>query len=78
MQHQLLPEFHYLTGTAADLKPIWQSYNLLIEVRSVERVAHSTYVLLIDRTGEPRLYYPSTVTATELERDLVSISKPGS
>ena len=76
-QHHLLPEFHYLTGTAADLKPIWQSYNLLVEVRSVERVAHSTYVLLIDRTGRPRLYYPSTVTATELTRDLMSMSKRG-
>ena len=68
--HHLVPEFHYLTGSAAELKPIWQDYNLLIEVRNVERIAHSTYVLLVDRAGRPRFYYPSDVTAFALKHDL--------
>jgi protein SCO1 len=75
-EHKLLPEFHYLTGTAAELKPIWQDYNLLVETRSVERISHSTYVLLLDRAGRPWLYYPSTVTGVELAHDLRLILEP--
>ena len=41
-----------------ELKPIWQAYNLLIEPGSSGRVAHSAYILLIDRAGGPRMYYP--------------------
>lgn len=69
-EHELPPQFHYLIGTADELKPIWQSYNLLITVKSVEIVSHSSYVLLIDRGGKPRLYYTAHVTAPELLHDL--------
>jgi protein SCO1 len=76
LEHDLLPEFHYLTGTPAELKPIWQEYNLLIEVRSIERIAHSTYVLLVGRNGRPLLYYPSTVTEAGLAHDLTLMLRP--
>jgi protein SCO1 len=69
-EHQLPPQFHYLTGTADELKPIWQSYNLLVMVKSVEVVSHSAYVLLIDRRGKPRLYYTAHVTAADLLHDV--------
>jgi len=68
--HQLLPEFHYLIGSADELKPIWQAYNVLVEQRSPERVLHTTYVLLIDRSGRPRLYYTPRVQAADLLHDL--------
>ena len=68
--HGLLPQFHYLVGSTSDLKPIWQAYNLVVEVQNVERVEHSAYVLLIDPTGRPRLYYPPTVGAATVLRDL--------
>lgn len=68
--HRLLPEFHYLTGTAAELKPVWQNYNLLVESKNVERVAHSAFVLLLDRSGKPRLYYSSQVTSEVVLRDV--------
>jgi len=69
-EHHLVAQFHYLIGTASELKPVWQSYNVLIETRSLERVSHSTYVLLIDGAGRPRLYYPAAVTAADLLHDL--------
>ena len=68
--HALLPQFHYLVGSTSDLKPIWQAYNLVVEVRNVERVEHSAYVLLIDGAGKPRLFYPPTVSAAALLHDL--------
>jgi protein SCO1 len=68
--HRLLPQFRYLTGTSEQLRPIWQSYNLLVEIRNVERVSHSAYILLIDRSGRPRLYYPSTVDPQAIVHDL--------
>jgi protein SCO1 len=68
--HGLLPQFHYLVGPKNDLKPIWQAYNLVVEVQNVERVTHSAYVLLIDRAGKPRFYYPPTVGAAALLHDL--------
>jgi protein SCO1/2 len=68
--HALLPQFHYLLGSRSDLLPIWQAYNLLVETKSVERVSHTAYVLLIDRTGKPRIYYPSSVGAAAVLRDV--------
>ncbi|MGZ4358406.1 MAG: SCO family protein [Gaiellaceae bacterium] len=68
--HGLLPQFHYLIGSAGELKPVWQAYNLLVEVRSPERISHSAYVLLLDRRGRPRLYYPTTLSASDVVHDL--------
>ena len=68
--HALLPQFHYLVGSRSDLMPIWQAYNLIVEVRNVERVEHSAYVLLIDRAGTPRLFYPPAVAPAAVVHDL--------
>lgn len=69
-EHRLPSQFHYLIGSADELKPVWQAYNLLVDVKSVELVSHTTYVLLIDRRGKPRLYYPSHATPGDILRDL--------
>jgi protein SCO1 len=68
--HALLPQFHYLVGAAGELRPVWQAYNVLTEVQNVERVSHSAYVLLLDRTGKPRLYYRPSVGAEAVLRDV--------
>jgi protein SCO1/2 len=54
---KLPPEFRYLTGTATQLRPVWQAYNLLVEPRNIERVTHSAFVLGIDENGDPRVFY---------------------
>jgi protein SCO1/2 len=69
-EHRLLPEFHYVIGSRSELKPIWQAYNLLVEVGNSELVSHSTYVLLLDRKGKPRLFYTSHVGAADVLHDL--------
>jgi protein SCO1/2 len=69
-EHRLGARFHYLTGPLDELKPIWQDYNLLIEPGTNGRVAHSAYVLVLDRRGRPRIYYPPSVSEPVLARDL--------
>jgi protein SCO1/2 len=69
-EEHLPPRFHYLTGPLSELKPVWQDYNLLIEPGTGGRVAHSAYVLVLDRRGRPRIYYPPSVPAPVLARDL--------
>jgi protein SCO1/2 len=69
-EHRLLPEFRYLTGSNSELRPIWQSYNLLVESRAPETVAHSAYVLLLDRRERPRLYYTSRFDESTLVHDV--------
>ena len=68
--HALGPEFHWLIGTRAQLAPVWQSYNILVEARSIDRVAHSAPVFLIDRSGRPRLFYPPPQNAREFIHDV--------
>ena len=59
-EHRLLPQFRYLTGSKPELKPIWQAYNLLVEVGRSELVSRSAYVLLLDQKGKPRFLYLCT------------------
>jgi protein SCO1 len=68
--HALLPQFRYLVGSKSELKPVWQGYNLVVQPRNAEVTEHSAYVLLIDKTGKPRLTYQSSVGAATVLRDL--------
>lgn len=69
-EHHLLPEFHYLTGTRAQLAPVWQSYNVLVLNRNPESVGHSGYIFLLDRSGKPRVFYGAKATANQVAHDL--------
>ena len=68
--HALLPQFRYVIGSKSELQPVWQGYNLVVQPRNAEETEHSAYVLLIDRTGKPRMTYPSSVVAATMLRDL--------
>ena len=56
-ERHLGPEFHWLLGTRAQLAPVWQGYNILVEQRTPEQVAHASPVFLLDRNGRPRMFY---------------------
>jgi protein SCO1/2 len=68
--HRLRPQFRYLTGTRAELQPVWQAYNVLAEAPPNGAVSHSSFILLIGRSGRPLLYYPPNVSAPVLARDV--------
>jgi protein SCO1/2 len=73
----LPPQFHYLTGTPDQLRPVWQGYNLTVDVKNVEIVNHSAYVLLLDPHGTPRLYYRPTFGVRFLVRDVARVLARG-
>jgi protein SCO1/2 len=63
-RQRLGPEFHYLSGTHAQLAPVWQAYNVLVEGRPADKVVHSAPVFLLDRRGRPRLFYSDKLTSS--------------
>ena len=69
-QRNLVPQFRYLTGTKAQLAPVWQAWNVLVEARNLERVEHSAFVWLVDRRGITRVSYPSSVAGAVVAHDL--------
>jgi protein SCO1/2 len=69
-KHRLLLEFHYLTGTRAQLARVWQSYNVLVLPRNPESVGHSGFIYLLDTHGKPRVFYSAKLTASQVAHDL--------
>jgi protein SCO1 len=65
-ERRLLPEFHYLHGTAAELKPVWQAYNILVVPKNPDVMAHTASITLIDRSGKARIVYPATASASDI------------
>ena len=57
--HRLRPGFRYLTGTRAQLQPIWNAYHLAV-MPGKDRRAQRVQVL-VDRRGDERLLYDSQV-----------------
>jgi protein SCO1/2 len=68
--HRLWPQFDYLTGTRAQLDPIWRAYDVGSVPHAVGDVDHTLYVVLADRAGEGRVNYDSTVHADTVAHEL--------
>jgi protein SCO1/2 len=67
---QLPSQFHYLTGSRKELQPVWQSYNVLVERRNLERIDHSVPLVVIDAQGRPREYFAESVTPAAIAHDV--------
>jgi protein SCO1/2 len=68
---RLLPEFRYLTGTRAQLAPVWKSWHVAVGANLSRTYSfHSAYELLLDRSGKARLLYSSDVKARDVLHDL--------
>ena len=67
---QLVPSFHFLIGTEAELSKVWHAYHVASQPGPKGTVTHSTFEILIDPTGVERLIYDSTITSAELSSDL--------
>jgi protein SCO1/2 len=68
--HHLGPQFHWLIGTKAQLARVWQDYNILVERRTLDQIAHAAPVYLLDRNGKPRVLYPPPPRQPDIEHDL--------
>jgi protein SCO1 len=72
--HHLLPQFRYLSGTAAQLKPVWAAYHVASDPQhGTTAVGHSAFVLLVDRQGVERLIYDARVRAADIVHDIKAL-----
>ena len=74
-QVSLTGRVHYLTGTPAELRPVWRAY--AIEPLSSGRSAYerSAVVVLLDRSGRERvLFGPEQLTPEALAHDIRKLS----
>jgi len=70
-EHHLLPQFRYLTGPSATLRSIWARYSVhSLEQAGGDRVDHTLYTLLLDRTLRGRVLYDATATTAAMLHDI--------
>ena len=75
--HALLRQFHYLTGTRAELQSIWAAYGVKSRAQAGgDRVDHTLYTLLLDRALKGRVLYDSTATPTAITHDIRILLQP--
>ncbi|MFN3741044.1 MAG: SCO family protein [Anaerolineales bacterium] len=72
---RFFPSFLGLSGTEAELQPIWSAYGVYREVQSSDSavgylIAHSARLYLIDPQGNLRLTFPFGTPAEDIAYDL--------
>ena len=50
-----IPTWHFLTGSAEELEPVWQAYNIMV-IPEQDEIQHTPGVFLIDPAGQKRRY----------------------
>jgi protein SCO1/2 len=68
--HHLLPEFRYLIGSRDELTKVWRAYDVAAVASDPELVDHTAYTMLVDRSGEGRVIYDSSVKARDVVHDV--------
>jgi protein SCO1 len=68
--HRLVPPFRYLTGTRAQLAPIWHDYHVAAAALPNGTIAHSTFEILVDPQGRERVIYDAQATPADFAHDL--------
>jgi protein SCO1/2 len=68
--HRLLPQFRYLTGSRAQLVPIWRDWHVGVNPGKLDTVDHSAYELLVDPEGRGRILYDAGVQWDDVLHDL--------
>jgi protein SCO1/2 len=69
-QKHLLPQFLYLIGSRAELRPVWAAWNVLAVQSKPDLVDHVAYTALVDPAGKERALYDASVRASQVLHDL--------
>ena len=72
--HRLLPTFRYLTGTRAQLAPVWKAFHIAAAPGMSGVVSHSAFEILVDPQGRERLIFDSNVTTAAVLHDLRALA----
>jgi protein SCO1/2 len=72
--HNLTGKLRYLTGTPAQLQPVWTAYSLYVAPGSTDAtgspVSHSSRVIVIDKAGNQRVNFGSDFDTADLVSDV--------
>jgi len=69
-RHHLTARFRYLTGSRAQLAPVWASYHVAAVGGPNAIVSHSSFEVLVDQQGRERLLYDAQLRAADLIHDI--------
>jgi protein SCO1/2 len=67
---RLVPAFHYLIGTRAQLMRTWAAWSVAAVARKPDLVDHIAYTALVDPAGRERVLYDSEVRAQQVVHDI--------
>jgi protein SCO1/2 len=71
----LVPTFHYLIGSQAQLAPVWSKFHIGVEAAAKNVIGHNSAEFLIDPTGHERLLYGKDVQPEWIVSDLKTLMK---
>jgi protein SCO1 len=71
--HHLPARFRYLTGTRAELAPVWARYHVAAVAGPKPIVSHTAFELLVDPQGRERVLYDAQVQAADVARDVSAL-----
>ena len=72
--HRLPASFRYVTGTRAQLVPVWARYHVTAVAGPGSEVSHTTIELLVDPQGKERVLYDAQVQATDITVGIKKLS----
>jgi protein SCO1/2 len=72
--HNLPARFRYVTGTRAQLAPVWARYHVAAIAGPKPIVSHTAFELLVDPQGRERVLYDAQVQASDVARDVKALS----
>jgi cytochrome oxidase Cu insertion factor (SCO1/SenC/PrrC family) len=72
----LTGRMEYLTGSAAQLSPVWRAYAAVPASAGAVAYEHGAFVLLLDREGAPRVEFPvEELTPEALAHDVRKLER---
>jgi protein SCO1/2 len=72
--HDLPSRFRYVTGTHAELAPVWARYHVAATAGPRPIVSHTAFELLVDPQGRERVLYDAQVQAADIAHDVTALS----
>jgi protein SCO1/2 len=69
-EHHLPARFRYVTGTHAQLAPVWAGFHVAAIAGPRPIVSHTAFELLVDPEGRERVLYDAQVRAEDVAADL--------
>jgi protein SCO1/2 len=69
-EHQLRPQFHYLTGARSALTRIWRLYDVTPVQPNGPDPDHTLYILVLDRRGVTRVLFDSLAQPAAIAHDV--------